>query len=145
MGAMEFREWLRRQIEERRLSVRMLALYSGLSNAAISEWLSGKRHPRPESLRRLAKGLRLPHEEVLRVAGYLAPDSSASHEEALSPLEREVIATVRALPPAVGRSLLNGLLTTARGLLEQLSHETGSGREGLGDPSPQAHPTPASR
>lgn len=137
---MEFREWLRRQIEERRVSVRMLAQRSGLSDAAISEWLAGKRHPRPESLQKLARGLRLPYDMVLQAAGYLPSETAGGGEAPMSPMERELLETVRLLPEELRDALLLGWLTTARGVLRQSPHAGLSESE---QPEPTAPAPPA--
>ena len=139
---MTFREWLRQQIDERGISLRMLAVRSGLSDAAISEWLAGKRHPRPDSLRRLAAALRVPYEEALAAAGYLAQGSEKAAEPELSPMERELLETLRLLPGDLRQPLLAGWLATARGLLRQAPRGASVWEE-PSTPIESARPTPA--
>jgi len=122
----------------------MAELRSGISHAALSDWLAGKRHPRPDSLRRLAAALGVPYEEALKAAGYLVEGQEQKDVERLSPMERELVDLLRSLPEAIRTPLLRGWLLTARGLLEQEARK-GEPRGAAGEPSLQEGPAPAPR
>lgn len=70
----EFGIYLKKQREKNNLSVNQLSLYSGVSNAQISRIENGMRGvPKPETISKLAKALKIPYEEMMDKAGYL-PD-----------------------------------------------------------------------
>ena len=60
-NADQFREWLTRQLRSRRMSLRQLAVHSGVSASTVSRVVRGDRQPS------LQTALRLAH--VLRTAG----------------------------------------------------------------------------
>ena len=66
---------LRKHRQERRLSLSELAARSGLSISYLSEIESGRKHPKPEKLIRLAEALGVPYDDLvsLQVAGELDP------------------------------------------------------------------------
>ncbi len=66
---MTFGEWVRRRREEAGLSINQLAKRSGLSEKYIRLLERGERHPKVETLRKLARGLGVPFEEVASAAG----------------------------------------------------------------------------
>lgn len=59
-------------MDARRLRAGQLARFAGVSPAAVSEWLAGKRRPRPEMLRAIAHPLGVTYEEAMQAAGYLS-------------------------------------------------------------------------
>jgi transcriptional regulator with XRE-family HTH domain len=56
-GAIVFNVWLRRQMRERRMSQRQLALLSGVDHSTISRLVSGERVPSLATATRLARAL----------------------------------------------------------------------------------------
>jgi len=57
---------------KRDMNLVQLSEKSGISTAQISRIENGKRKtPRPETLKQLADSLEIPHEQMLRAAGYL--------------------------------------------------------------------------
>ena len=67
-----FGEELRRLREQKEFSVNQLALYSGVSAAHISRLERGLRPaPTPDVIKKLAKGLGVPYEYLMKAAGYL--------------------------------------------------------------------------
>ena len=56
-GAIVFNVWLRRQMRERRMSQRQLALLSGVDHSTVSRLLSGERVPSLATATRLARSL----------------------------------------------------------------------------------------
>ncbi|MEO7296656.1 MAG: helix-turn-helix transcriptional regulator [Candidatus Limnocylindria bacterium] len=57
-GAILFNLWLRRQLRERRMSQRRLAVLSGVNHSTISRLLQYDRHPTLETATKLAMALR---------------------------------------------------------------------------------------
>ncbi|MGH2381597.1 MAG: helix-turn-helix domain-containing protein [Candidatus Limnocylindria bacterium] len=57
-GAIVFNLWLRRQMRERRMSQRQLAVLSGVNHSTISRLIHQDRHPSLETATKLAKALR---------------------------------------------------------------------------------------
>ncbi|NPV80828.1 MAG: helix-turn-helix domain-containing protein [Firmicutes bacterium] len=67
-----FGRYLKKLREDRDMSIRQLALRSGVSSPYISQIETGARGvPRPEVLKKLARGLRVPYMELMKVAGYI--------------------------------------------------------------------------
>ena len=81
--SIEFINWLDAQMSERGMSQRELARRSGVSAGAINHVLSGKRNPGEILCRKIAKGLNLAPEIVMRAAGMLpqVPRPAADLEE----------------------------------------------------------------
>lgn len=70
---------------DRKLSLRAFAQYIGTSQTAVSDWEKGNRVPDPESCRKLARYLHMPEEEVLRMAGHMAPAEESKPEPLIIP------------------------------------------------------------
>lgn len=91
-----FSEWLQQQMDERGWSQADLARNSGLTRAAISNYVNAVRAaPDADSCVALARAFKLPPEHVLRVAGYLPP----APEEERSPTLLEMIEIFRNSTP----------------------------------------------
>lgn len=73
----EFSEWLRAEIEKRGMTQADLARAAGVSKPHVSLVLNGERNPGMDFLEGVAKALRLPIDEVYRVAGILPPVTKA--------------------------------------------------------------------
>ncbi len=67
---MSFADWLLTQLAYKKMSQSDLARNSGLTKQAITNYVSG-RIPDRKALQKLAKGLKLPTETLLRAAGIL--------------------------------------------------------------------------
>jgi repressor LexA len=77
MKAVEFGKYIRYLRKQANLTIRQLELYSGVSNAYLSQLENGKRNvPSPEILRKLSGPLKVPYEELMAKAGYLVTESS---------------------------------------------------------------------
>lgn len=73
MSDMEFGNYLKELREANDMTVNHLALLSGVSNAQISRIEHGLRGvPKPETIEKLAKALKVPYEEMMKNAGYLS-------------------------------------------------------------------------
>jgi len=57
-NADQFRQWLRRQLRSRRMSLRQLAAHSGVSASTVSRVVRGDRQPSLQTALRLANVLR---------------------------------------------------------------------------------------
>lgn len=68
---MGFGDQLKKLRESRGMTVNQLAMYSGISAASISRYETGDRGtPKPPTIEKLAKGLKIDYKELMRVAGY---------------------------------------------------------------------------
>lgn len=69
-NSVEFGKKLKAIRMEKGFSIRQTALQAGTSNPYISQVENGKRNiPKPETLEKLAKGLRISKEEIFKLAG----------------------------------------------------------------------------
>ena len=68
-----FSNFIQDHIRRRGVSLRRLALESGVSPSTFSRWLRGQQRPSPASCQKLAEYLSVPAEQVLIIAGYLMP------------------------------------------------------------------------
>lgn len=97
---MDFGAYLRELRKSRRLTLRQLALYSGVSESYLSQ-IENRRRGRPsaEVAARLAAVLRVPVADLLVAAGYLKPDTAGDPlldafyraTAHMSPREREAV------------------------------------------------------
>lgn len=72
METQVFGLYLRGLRNSKKMSIRQLALYSGVSNAYLSHVENGKRSiPSPEILKKLSKPLGVEYVELMEKAGYL--------------------------------------------------------------------------
>lgn len=72
---MNIGEYIKKIREEKGLSINQLALYSNVSAAHISRIERGLREPSPEILEKISEVLKVPYEELMKIAGYLKPDT----------------------------------------------------------------------
>lgn len=72
----DFRDWLLQTLEEQGISQSELARRAGVSRAAISDIISGRRGIGKDAATSIARALKIPPETVFRVAGILPPDPS---------------------------------------------------------------------
>lgn len=90
MSAIEFGEYLRRLRKNRKLTIRQLDTYSGVSNSYISQMERGERGvPSPEILQKLAKPLGIKYEELMKKAGYIE-ETKNNKESAYALPESEI-------------------------------------------------------
>jgi transcriptional regulator with XRE-family HTH domain len=75
-----FAEWLNNEMKTRNMNQVELAQKSGVTTAQISRILSGQRGAEGKTLVAIAKGLRLPAEQVFRKAGLLPPATKSDEE-----------------------------------------------------------------
>lgn len=68
-----FSEWLQSEMESRNLSQSELARRAGLNRAVVNKIVNQISMPTPETIEALARGLKLPSEQVFRAAGLLPP------------------------------------------------------------------------
>lgn len=67
-----FGDYLKELRESKGMTVNQLAVYSGVSAAAISRIENGKRGvPKPETIKKLSEALKEPYPEMMKVAGHL--------------------------------------------------------------------------
>lgn len=76
MNAIEFGLYLKGLRKGKKLTIRQLDLYSGVSNSYISQMERGARGiPSPDILKKLSKPLGVEYEEIMRVAGYIKEET----------------------------------------------------------------------
>lgn len=93
-------DYLHRSMEELHYtSERSFAAYLGVSYSTVNRLLRGDKVD-PESLQKVAAGLKVPIENLYRLAGYLPPD------EAQTQVLREIEGLLRKLPDADQRRIL---------------------------------------
>lgn len=81
MKAKDFGKYIRKLRNDRELTIRQLELYSGVSNSYLSQLENGKRGtPSPEIIKKLAKGLKIPYNNLLEKAGYLDEPESDEYD-----------------------------------------------------------------
>lgn len=79
-----FGEKLREIRERKGMSVNQLGVYSKVSPALISKLENGlRKEPKPITIKKLAKGLKMTYEELMQIAGYYVGDMNpkGSHDE----------------------------------------------------------------
>lgn len=89
MKAEEFGEYLKSLRKKRKLTIRQLDTYSGVSNSYISQMERGERGvPSPDILRKLAKPLNVDYEELMMRAGHLKdePNKADTDKDAVDKL-----------------------------------------------------------
>jgi transcriptional regulator with XRE-family HTH domain len=75
----DFGKYLRKLRKEKKLTVRQLDLYSGVSHSYISQIERGARGiPSPEILLKLSKALNVEYEELMKAAGYIRDNKKES-------------------------------------------------------------------
>lgn len=72
----DFRDWLLQILEEQGISQSELARRAGVSRAAISDIISGRRGIGKDAATSIARALKMSPEIVFRAAGILPPDPS---------------------------------------------------------------------
>ena len=74
MATIDFSDWLFEELIKRGIKPAELARKAGLDKGIISRILNRERRPEPETLTSIARALRLPPEQIFRVAGLLPID-----------------------------------------------------------------------
>jgi len=95
-----FGEWLKATLEDKGWTQGELGRRSGVSRGAISNIISKRRLPSPESCVNFAKAFNIPPETVLRMAGYL-PEIDAD-----SATTRKILEYARRLPEEDRKQIL---------------------------------------
>jgi transcriptional regulator with XRE-family HTH domain len=94
---LDFGDELKRIREGKGMTLGQLAAYSGVSAASISRYETGDRGiPKPPTIEKLAKGLKIEYDYMMQIAGYLKDDPKSKEakrkaaEELLEYLELEL-------------------------------------------------------
>lgn len=82
-------EWLREQLERRRLTTNDVARAVGLRDQAVYYWLTGRTAPKDEAAAKLAELLDVPEIEVRRRFGLWVPGDEAGNQPAVDRSELE--------------------------------------------------------
>lgn len=95
MNNVEFGIYLRKMREERKMTVRQLNTYSGVSHSYISQLERGNRGiPSPDILKKLSKPLGIDYEELMIKAGHIEDGENKQKESEVYSLPEEVILNV---------------------------------------------------
>jgi transcriptional regulator with XRE-family HTH domain len=106
-----FSDWLTNQIQNRKMSPADLARAINKDDGTVSRILSiSGRIPEVQTLKLIAKALKLPDETVLQAAGILSPKSEKTKQES------ELIYLFNLLP----ENQKDSILTMLRGTIELL-------------------------
>jgi Predicted transcriptional regulators len=100
MDALEFGLYLRSLRKAKKMTIRQLELYSGVSNAYLSHIENGKRGiPNPDILKKLSPHLGVGYKELMEIAGYLDVDDNDSsiniNDVIYEKINRNLLSTVR--------------------------------------------------
>lgn len=112
-AARRFGFWLTAQLTDREMSAADLARRIGHDSSLVSKWRHGHHLPGPESCRKIARVLTLPHDEVLRAAAHRTGDLVDPGDA----IRQEIVALLPLIPDELLRSLpamLRGLVPSDR-------------------------------
>jgi transcriptional regulator with XRE-family HTH domain len=112
-------DFIREQREMASLSLRRLAERAGVSNPYLSQIERGLRNPSAESLRKIARALRLSAESLYIRAGILDDDAGAT-----------TVADAIAADPQLTPDQKHTLMTVYESFLAQSDRESGADAEG---------------
>lgn len=100
---MSFGEELKKLRESKGMTVNQLAIYSGVSSASISRYETGDRStPKPPTIEKLAKGLKVDYKRLMVMAGYVEPNKKESE---MSPSESAYDLVIREVEREYGINL----------------------------------------
>lgn len=88
----DFGEWLKKELNTRKMRAVDLAKTSGVDKTIISRALNGERMPKPDSLMAIARGLKVPPDVVFRAAGIFPPVKQSD------PISDEITYLISLLP-----------------------------------------------
>lgn len=96
-GMVEFGNVMRDAMARQGIDGKRLAERLNVSQSLVSDWIRGEKKvpPSPDMLRRISTELHVSTRAMLEAIGYLDRDES---EDAVSDLEAQVLASVRAIP-----------------------------------------------
>lgn len=104
-----FGAWLLNELEERNMTQSELARLAGLSRGTLSNLISGTRGRGPDSIEAIARALKLPPDQVFRVAGLLPPKRDVDEEtEELNHLLDLLTPDKRKIAKSILNALIDG-------------------------------------
>lgn len=87
----EFGQYIKKIREERGLTINQVATYSGISAAQLSRIENGKRGvPKPPTIAKIAKALKVDYEELMAVAGYIEEVTEEIHTSLSDKAEKDI-------------------------------------------------------
>jgi len=90
-----FGAWLQKQMTDKELDVGELALKLRLTDSAVYQWLKNDTRPGPDSIRRLARILRIDPLDIYAARDRVRPPSAER-----DPLISEIVAGLEMMEPA---------------------------------------------
>ena len=112
MEADVFGEYLRCLRKNKKMTIRQLELYSGVSNAYLSQLETGKRGiPSPEILKKLFNPLGVEYKELMIKAGYIGIENNVELQNTSDHIKLPILGTVRAGKPITMNENIEGYET----------------------------------
>jgi len=107
-----FGEYLRCLRKNKKMTIRQLELYSGVSNAYLSQLETGKRGiPSPEILKKLFNPLGVEYKELMIKAGYIGIENNVELQNTSDHIKLPILGTVRAGKPITMNENIEGYET----------------------------------
>lgn len=76
----EFGNYIKNIRESKNMTLNQVALYAEISAAQLSRIETGKRGtPKPQTIEKIARALKVDYNELMSIAGYIETDSSVDH------------------------------------------------------------------
>lgn len=89
---MSFGDELKKIRESKGMTVNQLAMYSGVSAASISRYETGDRGiPKPPTIEKLAKGLRIDYDVLMNMAGYMDASKTKAKERPYDGILKDIV------------------------------------------------------
>ncbi|GGA35411.1 hypothetical protein GCM10007416_05290 [Kroppenstedtia guangzhouensis] len=78
----DFGDYLKKARKSKGMTINQLSMYSKVSSSLISRIENGTRGiPKPGTIEKLSKALRIPYDEMMKNAGYIDEDVNSSAEQ----------------------------------------------------------------
>lgn len=96
MKAKEFGSYIRQLRNNKKMTIRQLELYSGVSNSYLSQLENGKRGiPSPDIIKKLSEGLKVSYTEMMIKAGYIDADPENMSDEEIDEELQELMSEMQ--------------------------------------------------
>jgi len=83
---MEFKDWVKEQLETNNWTYQGLGLLIGVAHTTVGQWANGKNLPDPTTLRRLAEVANADEIELFKMVGYLSKEAGSNGVKKLPPI-----------------------------------------------------------
>jgi transcriptional regulator with XRE-family HTH domain len=117
----QFGAFLQEQMKARDLSIMDLARRAGVVHPMVVRWVQGENLPNPESCRRIAQALDIPHSAVLEMAGHTRAESG--EDSGIAHFKQRVGAMVVKLTDDEREMVLTIVQSVAQAMTERRSRD----------------------